>query len=156
MSVSAVFAALATKLQTVNPAPQPVPARVYANPEEALSLGDSPSIILTLAMQQENTIEASAGDDCLDYYKICMYVIVGMRSTGIPELHQRCLPWARAISKVLSANLTLGGLVEYIGDKGSNQLFTYTVGPIKWAGDDYFGLKIILPVMERFNNPVGP
>lgn len=155
MAVSDVFAALAAKLQTVDPSPQPAPARVYADPDEAIALADFPAVVLTLAMQQENTIEASTREGALEYYKVCIYVLVGARITGLPELHQRCLPWARAIAKVLMNDLTLAGLVEVLGNREDFGLFTYTVGPIKWATDDYFGLKIILPVLDRFQAVIG-
>jgi hypothetical protein len=107
-------------------------------------------------MQQENTIEASTREGALEYYKVCIYVLVGARTTGLPELHQRCLPWARAYCQSSNERPDpLSGLVEEIGNREDFGLFTYTVGPIKWAGDDYFGLKIILPVLERFDAPIG-
>jgi hypothetical protein len=155
MAVSEDFAALAQKLETVDPSPQPVPARIYPDPDEAISLADFPAIILTLALGQENTIEASTREGALEYFNVSIYVLVGARATGLPELHQRCLPWARAIAKVLMSDLTLSGLVETIGNREDFGLFTYTVGPIKWAGDDYFGLKIILPVLDRFQALIG-
>jgi hypothetical protein len=152
MSIANTLSALKTRLEAVDPNPQPVPAAVFADPKEATSLAEFPCIILAVAPQKENSVWFEAPQNGSDRYTVAMYVLLGSRETDLPELHQRCLPWSRAIAKVLFADMTLGGQVQFIGD-GEGKMFDWQSGPIAWGDEVYFGLKVFLPVMEWFQTP---
>lgn len=155
MSVSDTLAALKTRLLTVNPTPQPAPARVYDRPAEAVSLGDFPAIVLSLAPGAEHAWREEALGLGQHDYVVTAWVFVGPRGTGLAELLDRVLPWPQAIADVLVADLTLAGQVHSIGYKDDNRLFTYKIGPIAWSDGDYFGLSFQLPVIEHRNQTMG-
>ncbi len=144
-----VFAALAVRLELVDPTPQPALAYVYADPAEAVSLADFPVGILTLAPQQAHTWREEAFGLGRHDYTVAIYIFIGIRSTGLAELHSRVLAWPKPIADVLIADLTLGGLVHSIGAGESDALFTYSIGEFQWSDGSYFGLKILLPVTEK-------
>lgn len=146
MDIANTLNLLAAKLQTCDPAP----ARVYANPAEAVSLGDFPCIVLGLAPNQENSWNMESLGQGRNDYTVAMWVFVGSRQTGLQELYGRILPWPKAIADVLVADMTLGGQVAFIGDaQNSNNFFKYSPKIIPWGDGNYFGLEILLPVTER-------
>lgn len=151
MTVATALAAIRTQLLTIT-SPQP-PAKVYADPKEATSLGEFPCIILALAPQVEHTWSTEAmggGSGMAEHnYTAALYVFLGARSTPLNELHARSLGWPEAIFTALVADVTLGGVVTIIGDGESPVLFRYTIGPIAWADGIYWGLKCLLPVTEK-------
>ena len=157
MSIENTLQLLAARLANVNPDPQPPPNRIWANPAEAVSLGDFPAIVLALAPSAEGqwSMEALGGYGRNDY-SVAIWVFVGARSTGINELYARILPWPKAIADVLLQDLTLGGNVSFIGNANpSTSLFSWSPKFIQWADGQYFGLEIILPVTERHIQTIG-
>ena len=158
MSVSATLATLRTKILTVNPAPQPQPAVVFADPAEAVNLGEFPAVILALAPEvdhrwfQESVGNPGAG---LHEYEVLIYILVGARSEGLPALHSKVLPWPKALADVLIADITLGDQVTFIGDPEGRGLFRYRTGVIQWADGLYFGMKVWLKVSELHSQTVG-
>lgn len=154
MSVSTAIAKLATVLQTVNAAPQPPLRRIYTDPAEAVSIAEFPSLVMGLSPSQTHTMRQEALGLARHDYTLALWLFLGIRQTSLGELHSRALPWAEAIMRVLSANITLGYVVDQIGDGGSNMMFTYKVGPIPWGQDNntplvYWGLTCQLPVTEK-------
>lgn len=148
MSVTIALQALRTQLLTIT-TPQS-PKKVYADPKEATSLGEFPCIVLSLAPAVAHGwgFEAMNGVAKHDY-TIAIWVFLGMRGTPIGELHSRTLEWPEAVFRVLAQAVTLGGAVNQIGDGTSPQLFTYQIGPLEWGEQVLWGVKILLPVVEK-------
>jgi hypothetical protein len=149
MTITAVMQALKTRLEGASPAPNVV----YADPKEGASIGEFTTIVLAIAPGITHSwgAEAMGGGSglAIHRYTVAIYVFVGTRATGLPELHSRALPWGETLMTRLGADVTLSGLVTQIGDPDSNRLFTYTIGPIKWGDGDFFGVKALLPVEEK-------
>lgn len=149
MDIQATFTALANKLQTVNPAPQPAPVRVFANPAEAVSLADFPCIVLKLADGQRSKWATPANGLGRNDYVVSALVFVGARTTGIAELYSRVLPWPKAIADVLLSDITLGGQVEFLGNYDGG-FFQWSARLIKWGDGVYYGLEFLIPVCEQY------
>lgn len=154
MSVPQTLQALATRLATLDATLLTPTSRIYADPAEALSLGDFPALVLALAPGTTQTWRQEALGLARHDYTVALYVFVGARQTGLAELHSRVLPWPQALATVLVADLTLGGTVQWIGD-GGDGLFTYDVGPYQWADGEYFGLKCQIPITEKIPLAMG-
>lgn len=155
MSLQTTLAALAARLQQIDPAVLTANHRIYPDPAEAVSLGDFPALVLAEAPQVQHIWRQEAFGLARHDYTIALYIFVGARQTGLAELHSRVLVWPQALATVLFADLTLGGAMHQIGAGDSDQLFTYTIGPINWADGEYFGLKCLLPVTEKIPMPMG-
>jgi len=159
MTVPATLAALQTRLLTITP-PNPPGGTltVYADPREAVSVANFPSIVLALAPQVDNAAGAGALGLGRDDYTVAMYVLVGPRQMALNELHARVIPWPRLLLAKLAADLTLGGLVSFIGygfQTDDYRLFSYRIGAIPWADGMYFGVKALLPVVEEMPLTMG-
>lgn len=164
MTISAAIAKLADVLYAVNPAPEDPPRTgcIYTNPREAVTIADFPSIVMGLsATTPERYTEEALGLMRHDYV-VAMWVFLGIRQTPLSELHARALPWSLAIATVLSANLTLGGVVNQLGPGVFDQpLVTFKLGPINWGVDGngqplvYWGLTGQLPIVEKHDMEMG-
>jgi hypothetical protein len=160
VTIALALAALRTSLLTIASSPGPL-RKVYADPKESTSLGEFPCAVLSLAPQVEHawSTEAMGGGAGVakhDWTAV-IYVFVGERGTPLPELHSRSIQWPQPIFVALVADITLGGAVLHIGDGTSPQLFTYQHGPIVWADGGFWGLKCLLPVVEKpYNIVMGP
>lgn len=150
MTIAAAFAQLRANLLTVNPSPQPALRKVLANPAESFSLADVPLAVITLAPGTPHAwgAEAIAGR-AYHRYTARIYVIVGARATGLPELHARALAWPEPLAGALLGDITLSETVVKIGDPNGENVLTYTVGPIKWGDGDFFGLTLAIPIEEK-------
>lgn len=151
MTVATTLAALQTALSAItSPA---VPVKVYADPKEAVSLGEFPCIVLAEAPNVEHAWSTEAmggGSGVAEHnYTVAIYVFVGQRATPLSELHSRSLGWSEAIFRALVTDVTLGGAVTILGDGMSPVLFRYTIGPIAWADGVYWGVKCLLGVTEK-------
>jgi hypothetical protein len=151
VSISAVKTALATRLAGVNPTPQPAPARIYSNPAEALNIADFPSIVIV-----GPAAGVSQGFDNLSFsqyvhaYTVEIYVLVGPRTVPLPELYARLEPWPQALLATLAGDIRLSGACNFIGNqKQADRFFEYQPAEIDWAGDNYYGLIVRLPVQEN-------
>lgn len=150
MDIAATLQRLAAILRTVDPAPEPPPMVVYADPKGAIALAEFPCIILALSPQATHRISFHGEGIGRHTYTLGIWVLVGAPSaSNLPELHSRVLPWPRAIATALMTDITLGGTVDQIGDPSGDDLFTYTTGLIGWGKNDYFGLAIALGVQEK-------
>lgn len=149
--VTATIQRIADVLRTVDPAPEPPPMTVYKDPKAALSLGEFPCIVLSLSPQATHQIAFHGEGIGKHTYTLGIWVLLGTWAlSSLPELHSRVLPWPSAIATALMTDITLGGTVDQIGDtSGGDGFFTYTIGQIKWATGDYFGLSIELGVQEK-------
>lgn len=151
MTVATALAAIAVQLRTIT-SPQTV-KKVYADPKEATSLGEFPCAVLSLAPGVAHvwgTEAAGGGSGLAEHdYTVAIWLFVGMRATPLPELHSRAIPWPEAIFRALVADITLSGAVTHMGDGSSPAFFTYQIGPVDWAGENYFGVKVLLPVVEK-------
>jgi len=159
MSIDAALAGIKTRLLTIT-SPQTL-KKVYDDPKESFSLGEFPCAVLSLAPQVEHSwsTEAMGGGSGVarhDWIAV-IYLFVGARNTGLAELHSRSIAWPLPVFIALVADITLGGAVLHIGDGSSPQLFTYQHGPIEWADGVYWGLKCLVPVVEKpYNIVMGP
>ena len=160
MSVTSTIAALVTICEEVV-LPEPF-AVVYADPRDAGVIGAFPALIWALdpTVQHVWWCEA-AGDPGLDRhtYTLAGYLFVGSRATGLAELHSRVLGWLTpsgatglSLPGVLRRDLTLNGAVEFLGTPDA-ELFRYTIGPMTWARGEYFGVRLWLPVTEKYPTP---
>lgn len=151
MTVANTLSLLRVRLLTIT-SPQ-APIKVYADPKEATSLGEFPCIVMALAPGVSHTwaTEAAGGGSGLAEhdYTIAIWVFLGARATPISELHSRAIPWPEAVFRALVADITLTGNVTHIGDGKSPSLFTYQIGPLEWGGQDFFGLRVLLPIVEK-------
>jgi hypothetical protein len=151
VTVTTTLQALRVQLMTIT-SPQS-PKKVYADPKEATSLGEFPCIILSLApgvVHTWGTEAAGGGSGLAEHdYTVAIWVMLGARATPLPELHSRTLPWSEAVFRALVANITLSGAVTQLGDGSSPAFFTYQIGPLEWAGQEFFGVKVLLPVIEK-------
>jgi len=162
MTIALAIAKLATLLPSADASPQPALRRVYSDPAEAVNVADMPSIVMGLsAIQPERYTEEALGLMRHDY-TIALWLFLGFRQTPLPELHSRALPWSLAITTVLAANLTLGGVVNQLGPGSFDQpLITFRAGPINWGFDGngaplvYWGLTGQLPIVEKHNLTMG-
>lgn len=159
MSIDAALAGIKTRLLTIT-TPQTL-KKVYADPKESVSLGEMPCAVLTLAPQLEHSWSTEAmgggGGVARHDWTAAIYLFLGKRDTGLPELHSRSIAWVQPIFVALVADITLGGAVLHIGEGSSPQLFTYQHGPIAWADGEYWGLKCLVPVVEKpYNIVMGP
>jgi hypothetical protein len=156
MSVQTTLAALASRLESIA-SPQAL-AKVYADPREATSIGEFPCAILAQAPDVEASwhLEA-AGEPGLGRHDwtAAIYLLIGARESPLPELHGRAIQWAQPIADVLLAEMTLGGVIEFLGDGQSTQLFRYRIGPIMWANIQYWGIRLWLPVTEKYQQTTG-
>lgn len=155
MSIATAKAELANVLRTIT---EPWAfAKVYDKPREATSIGEFPCAILSLTPGADHRWGAAADDLARHDYSITIWVLVGMRATGLPELVDRAEAWIVPIADALAAALTLNDTVEWIGAGESTTLFTYQMGPIAWASEqqNYFGLRIVLPVTEKPVQTIG-
>jgi hypothetical protein len=65
--------------------------------------------------------------------------------------------WAAAIADVLAADLTLGGAAEYVGngEQGpTGRLFDYAMEHIQFRNDVYWGIRFVVPVVQRYVHEV--
>jgi len=151
VTVANTLTALRTQLMTIT-SPQ-TPKKVYADPKEATSLGEFPSIVLSLApglSHSWGTEAAGGGSGLAEHdYTVAIWVFLGARATPLPELHSRTIPWSEAVFRALVANITLSGAVIQLGRGDSPEFFTYQIGPLEWAGQDFWGVKVLLPVIEK-------
>jgi hypothetical protein len=75
--------------------------------------------------------------------------------TAVIEL--RHMGWRQKVADVLAADLTLGGLVEYIGNgaQGENGLlFTSANTHIQWQNDVFWGIRFLIPITMRVYHEV--
>lgn len=155
MSVSDTLEALAARLRMVNPAPEPPPQLVLPSPKGAVNLAEFPAIVLALSPSGRHTWGLHGNDLARHRYTVAGWVFLGAPSaTNLPELHARVLPWPAALATVLLGDITLGGQIDQLGDEG-DQLFSYTVGGIRWGGKDYFGLSFELGIQEKPSVVIG-
>lgn len=159
MSIDAALAALKVRLLTIT-TPQTL-KKVYDDPKESITLGEFPCAVLSLAPQVDHawSTEAMGGGSGVARHDwtAAIYVFVGARGTPLPELHSRSILWPQPIFVALVADITLGGAVLHIGRGNSPQLLTYQHGPIEWADGVYWGLKCLLPVVEKpYGITMGP
>jgi hypothetical protein len=157
LSVAATLTLLAARLATIT-SPQALTS-IYADPKEAVSLGEFPCMLLALdPLLPHNIVEETVGQPGLmrHDYTVAGFLFVGQRNTPLAELHSRVLPWPEAIGKALIADLTLGGAVAFIGfGDDTRRLYTYQIGPIAWADGEYWGIKWQIPVTEKISTLVG-
>lgn len=138
---------LRTRLQSIS---SPALTKVYADPSEAGDIGAFPCAILSLDPAQQHQWRMAAHGLARHSYWIVIWIFVGARAaTPLHELHSRCLVWPQPIAVALYSGITLGNNVEWVGAGETDQLFSYTIGAIEWAGKDLFGLTISLPVTEK-------
>lgn len=163
MTVTATIAALADALYAIDPAPEEPPREgcIYTDPREAVTFADFPSIVICMAPGQTHSWGTEALGLGRHDYTLALYVFLGIRQTPLPELHARSLPWPEALMRVLANNITLGYRIDQLGNGQGPQLFTYKLGPIQWAASQdaplgYWGITVLLPIVEKPNMEMGP
>lgn len=150
MDITATIRRIAAILRTVDPAPEAPPMTVYEDPKGAISLGEFPCIVIGLSPRATHKVGFQGGDIGRHTYTLGIWVLVGaMSASKLPELHSRILPWPLAIATALMADIRLGGTIDQLGDTSSDDFLTYTIGPINWGKEEYFGVSIDLGVQEK-------
>lgn len=153
MSVAAALAGIATRLGTIT---SPLPKRIYADPAEAVSLGDFPCVVLGLAPAVPHEWRRKGVGLGIHRFRVGIWVFVGSRQTPLPELHGRVLGWPEALADALAADMRLGGAADYIGSgQPTGPLFNYEIGPLEWSDGLYFGVYATLPVAQVKAQPAG-
>jgi hypothetical protein len=151
MTVANTIAQLRTRLMTIT-SPQS-PKKVYADPKEATSLAEFPAIVLALApgiAHSWSTESAGGGTGVAEHdYTVAIWVFLGARGAPIGELHSRTIPWSEAVFRALVADITLSGAVIQLGRGDSTEFLTYQIGPLEWGDQEYWGVKCLLPVIEK-------
>lgn len=151
MTVALTLQALRTQLLTIA-TPQSL-KKVYADPKEATSLGEFPCIVMAEApgVAHSWSTEAAGGGSGLAKhdYTIAIWVFTGARTTPIGELHSRTIPWSEAVFRALVADIRLSGAVIQMGRGDSPEFLTYQVGPLNWGDQELWGVKILLPIIEK-------
>jgi hypothetical protein len=151
VTVALALAAIATRLATIA-SPQTLKA-IYPDPKEATSLGEFPCAILAESpgvVHTWGTEAAGGGSGLAEHdYTITIWLFTGARNTPIGELHSRTIPWSEAVFRALVADITLSGTVIQMGDGTSTDFFTYQIGPLDWGAQELWGVKILLPVVEK-------
>lgn len=137
------LAALRVRLQTIT---SPSPARIYADPAEAMSLGDFPCIVLSLDPDRKDHSFNRKGVGVYLYtFFVGIWVFVGTRQTPLPELHSRALRWPIPIGRAILENQRINNTVSWSGEGGATgTVFTHDVGFKAWGDGEYFGLKFSL------------
>jgi hypothetical protein len=129
------------------------PKAVYSDPKEATSLGEFPCIVLSLApgiAHSWGTEAAGGGSGLAEHdYTVAIWVMLGARGTPIGELHSRTIPWSEAVFRSLVADITLSGAVIQLGRGDSTEFLTYQIGPLEWGDQEFWGVKCLLPVVEK-------
>lgn len=153
MTIATTLTKLQTRLQGIS-SPQAL-AKVYASPQEAGDVGSYPCAMLGLNPSGQHRWSIAAHGLARHDYEVAIWLLVGARA-GPPlhELHARALLWPEPVAAALYTGITLDAAVEWLGDGGSGQLLSYTIGAIEWAGKEHFGLTISLPVVEKIPLPM--
>lgn len=148
------FNVLATRLATLT---SPQPRRIYADPAEAVNLGDFPCLVLSMDPDRKDHAFHRKAVGVYHYQFIAaIWVFVGMRQTPLPELHSRALAWPIPIGQVILANQRLSNTVSWSGEGGATGLvFTHDAGFKQWADGEYFGLKFSLPLSIALGTDFG-
>ena len=154
MSIANVLTQLAAKLATLSITyanGDVVTPRVFADPAEAINLGDFPVIVLGIAPEERHQWTRKAVGTGLHRYTVAIWVFVGARQTELPELHSRAIRWVEPISDLLLADQRVNNSAAYIGEGGAvGKLFDYIIYPAQeWADGVYFSLTFLLPVSEN-------
>ncbi|MBE2197527.1 MAG: hypothetical protein IAE79_02880 [Anaerolinea sp.] len=143
--IPAALNALAARLRTMT---NPIPRRVIADPSESVSLADFPFIVLSLDPERkDHSFERKAVGVYLYRFYVAIWVMVGSRQAGLPQLHAHALRWPVGIGQVILADQRISNTVSWSGDGGATgALFTHSVGYLGWGDGQYFGLKFSLPL----------
>src|SRR5438128_2748055 len=123
MAVDTTLTLLKARIATINPAPEPVPdpAAIVTSPDEALVSGDFPSILICEAPNVDGDFRAQGLGDWHHHYTVLIMLFLGMRVTGLGEVHNRAKYWIKPLAQVLVADLTLGGNVVILGPNDPSQ-----------------------------------
>lgn len=154
MTTTLTLARLKTRLETITPPNPPGTAlHVFSKPQEAVKIGNFPTLVLGLAPQVDHAWRIEALGLGRHDYQVAMYLFLGPRQMSLPELHARAEPWPELLARALLADITLSGAVMFIGPGDQawdgSPFFTYRIQPIPWADGIYFGIKALLPVTEK-------
>lgn len=139
------LAALKARLETMT---NPKPKRIFADPAEAVSLGDFPCVVLSLDPDRKDHTFFRKAVGVYHYrFYVAIWVFVGSRQTPLGELHRRALLWPVPMGVCLLAGQRINNSVSWSGEGGATgQLFSHDIGNKFWADGEYFGLKFSLPL----------
>jgi hypothetical protein len=137
-------------------------AKVYGTPRESADIGSFPTAVVGLDPELPHRWSMAAHGLARHDYTMAIWLFVGGRANvPLQELVSRCEAWPEPVATVLFADYTLrteAGLptVEWVGDGGTGELLSYTMGVFEWAGRELFGLKFSLQVTEKIVKPMAP
>ena len=158
MTVATTLAALAAKLATIT-SPQAF-TRVWAQPQEQLSAQSFPLAMCALKPRATHTCKVQAlGGTYRHNYIVQAIVVTGQRTAGrgLPELHDRTIPWIEPLNALFLEWVQLGGALPggFVGGPNDATTFSYQVGPIDWGDGSYFGLTLDIPITEYAQATIG-
>lgn len=148
------LAALRTRLESLT---DPIPRRIFADPAEAVSLGDFPCLVLSLDPdRKDHSFERKAVGVYHYRFYVAIWAFVGTRQTPLAELHSRALRWPIPLGRAILANQRISNTVSWSGEGGAvGAVFSHSVGFVQWGDGEYFGLKFSLPLSIALGTDFG-
>lgn len=160
MSVNATLTQIKTQLLTVTPeampagsayTDQPGPRRAWTEPPEQVGAADFPCFVMR--QLPAYTIGYDPNGYYTHTYTVEIWLFVGaLGMTPLPELEARARCWEKPVAEKLTQDLVkLTGSVLTLANLTDTLQLTCRMGPIQYGeGDDYFGLSITMPCVERY------
>ena len=154
MTIQNVLSEMATIAKTINVS-EPLGNRVWIHPYDIEDLDDSAfpfAVVSKLEVGEGEWSFQSAGSGRHNWeIVLAVYLSKGpLLPTSAKDEVIRVLKlkdeWYEALASTLSANLTLNGSVDIVGDEET--LFSYITDNIVWDENQYFGHLFRVPVVQ--------
>lgn len=114
---------------------------------------DFPGIVLEMSPEEEFRFGIEAiGTPGLArlYYPIQILVLVGVPATAdVGLLHNLASAWVVPVSSKIGSDITLGGTVTQMGERGSKDIFTGRINSYTWNQATFYALIGKLWVTEK-------
>jgi hypothetical protein len=158
MSESAVFSALGAALSSgsvANVTPnvgRNTIKRVYYDPPESVAPADFPCLVLFKDPTATHVIAMDSVGGSRHIYQVLVYLLLGIASTPLPELHKMAKPWGEVIALQINAARNLSGALLGAWGMGGDTLASYTAAQISFTENaDYWGLRFAFTMTELIN-----
>lgn len=163
---------LQTLLQaSLDPSPQAAPTGIYVytgDPQDpgdyesslaSLMVNDLPIVIISQQVAVPGRLSQKAVGLLQHDWVMSVYILIAVGPLKYPNsvsaaAEAKQMHWATALAKALAVDYTLGGTVDNIGvAEGAGRtrtLFTYIIDHTQWNQQVYWGLRFVIPVVQRF------
>jgi hypothetical protein len=155
MSEAAVFFALGSTLATATVAAvlpnvgRSTVKRVFDDPPESVAPADFPCIVLFKDPTATHLIQMDSVGGARHVYQVLAYLLLGIASTPLPELHKMAKPWGEALALKLNAARSLGAVCLGAWGMGGDTLASYTGAQISFTENaNYWGLRFQFTITE--------